>query len=165
MFVNAKPLTLLRSREFNALTSNPGSLDTDWWEIGILWSLHGSHPECRLESFVNIPLRYHVIICMLAAHLKKKRHGYMWNPWGSGPCLPPWEWGGGEEGVGFKGIWLCHNKSHVIPPLGSVLLFCLPFIGSGLAINSLQPPSPPPLHTLLATTDILKFPLFPPKTK
>lgn len=44
---------------------------------------------------------------------------------------------GGEEGMGFKGIWLCHNKSHVIPPLGSVLLFCLPFIGSGLAINSL----------------------------
>lgn len=44
---------------------------------------------------------------------------------------------GGEEGVGFKGIWLCHNKSHVIPPLGSVLLFCLPLIGSGLAINSL----------------------------
>lgn len=43
----------------------------------------------------------------------------------------------GEEGVGFKGIWLCHNKIHVIPPLGSVLLFCLPFIGSGLAINSL----------------------------
>lgn len=25
------------------------------------------------------------------------------------------EGGGGEEGGGFKGIWLCHNKSHVIP--------------------------------------------------
>lgn len=88
---------------------------------------------------MNIPLRYHVIICVLAAHFHLKKDMVI-NETPEGVVLVyrlENEEGGEEEGVGFKGIWLCHNKSHVIPPLGSVLLFCLPFIDSGLTINSL----------------------------
>ena len=85
---------------------------------------------------MNIPLRSHVIICMLAAHLKKDMV-ICETPEGVVLVYRLENEEGGEEGVGFKGIWLCHNKSHVIPPLGCVLLFCLPFIRSGLAINSL----------------------------
>ena len=89
---------------------------------------------------MNIPLRYHVIICVLAAHFHlKKKKDMVINETPEGVVLVYRleNEEGGEEGVGFKGIWLCHNKSHVIPPLGSVLLFCLPFIDSGLTINSL----------------------------
>ena len=85
---------------------------------------------------MNIPLRSHVIICMLAAHLKKDMV-ICETPEGVVLVYRLENEEGGEAGVGFKGIWLCHNKSHVIPPLGSVLLFCLPFIGIGLTINSL----------------------------
>ena len=85
---------------------------------------------------MNIPLRYHVIICMLAAHLKKDMV-ICETPEGVVLVYRLENEEGGEEGVGVKGIWLCHNKSHVIPPLGSLFLFCLPFIGIGLTINSL----------------------------
>ena len=65
---------------------------------------------------MNIPLRYHVIICMLAAHLKKKKDMVICEtPEGVVLVYRLENEEGREEGVGFKGIWLCHNKSHVIP--------------------------------------------------
>lgn len=53
---------------------------------------------------------------MLAAHLKKKKDMVICEtPEGVVLVYRLENEEGREEGVGFKGIWLCHNKSHVIP--------------------------------------------------